>query len=62
MLYTLEQVFTNRPPLLTVRHDAPMLDAFRLIIERRLGQLPWWMQRAGCSESSRSKPSWASIT
>lgn len=40
MLYTLEQVLANRPPLLTVRHDAPMLDAFRMLIERRLGQLP----------------------
>jgi CBS domain-containing protein len=40
MLYSLEQVLANRPPLLTVRHDAPLLDAFRLMIERRLGQLP----------------------
>ena len=40
MLYTLEQVVANRPPLITVRHDASMLDAFRLLIERRFGQLP----------------------
>lgn len=40
MLYTLEQVLANRPSLLTVRHDASMLEAFRLMIERRLGQLP----------------------
>lgn len=40
MLYSLEQVLANRPPLITVRHDAPMIDAFRLLIERRLGQLP----------------------
>lgn len=40
MLYSLEQVLSNRPPLITVRHDAPMLDAVRLLIERRLGQLP----------------------
>ncbi len=40
MLYSLEQVLSNRAPLITVRHDAPMLDAVRLLIERRLGQLP----------------------
>jgi CBS domain-containing protein len=40
VLYTLQQILANRPPLLTVQHDTPMLDAFRLIIERRLGQLP----------------------
>jgi CBS-domain-containing membrane protein len=40
MLYSLGQVLTNRPPLITVRHDAPMLEAIRLLIERRLGQLP----------------------
>lgn len=40
MLYTLEQVLASRPPLITVRHDASMLDALRLLMERRLGQLP----------------------
>lgn len=40
MLYSLEQTLANRPPLTTIRYDAPLLDAFRLIIERRLGQLP----------------------
>lgn len=40
MLYTLEQVIANRPPLTTIRYDASLLDAFRLLIERRLGQLP----------------------
>ena len=40
MLYTLDQVLSNRPPLITIRHDASMLDAMRLLVERRLGQLP----------------------
>ncbi|MCO6453408.1 MAG: CBS domain-containing protein [Caldilineales bacterium] len=40
MLYTLEQVLANRKPLITVRYDDSLLDAFRLLIERRLGQLP----------------------
>ena len=40
MLYTLEQVLANRKPLITVRYDASLLDAFRLLIERRVGQLP----------------------
>jgi CBS domain-containing protein len=40
MLYTLAQVLANRPPLITVRHDAPLLDAMRLLVERHLGQLP----------------------
>ncbi|MCO6449637.1 MAG: CBS domain-containing protein [Caldilineales bacterium] len=40
MLYTLEQVIANRPPLITIPHDATMLDAMRLLVERRLGQLP----------------------
>lgn len=40
MLYSLEQVLANRRPLITVRHDAALLDALRLMIERRLGQLP----------------------
>lgn len=40
MLYTLEQVMANRLPLITVRHDTSMLDALRLLIERRFGQVP----------------------
>lgn len=40
MLYSLAQVLAKRSPLITIRHDAPMLDAFRLLMERRLGQLP----------------------
>jgi CBS domain-containing protein len=40
MLYSLDQALVNRPPLITIRHDAPMLDAIRLLVERRLGQLP----------------------
>ncbi len=40
MLYTLDQALANRPPLITIRHDASMLEAFRILVERRLGQLP----------------------
>lgn len=40
MLYSLEQALTSRRPLITIRHDAPLLDAFRLLVERRVGQLP----------------------
>jgi CBS domain-containing protein len=40
MLYSLEQVLVNRRPLITVRHDVSLLDALRLLIERRLGQIP----------------------
>lgn len=40
MLYTLAQVLANRPPLITIRHDAPMLDAMRLLVDRHLGQVP----------------------
>lgn len=40
MLYTLEQTLTTRKPLITVRHDAPLLEALRLLVEQRLGQIP----------------------
>lgn len=40
MLYSLEQVLGNRPPLITIRQDAPLLDALKVLIERRFGQLP----------------------
>lgn len=40
MLYTLEQVLVNRAPLITIRQDAALLDAFKTLIERRFGQLP----------------------
>lgn len=40
MLYSLAQVLANRKPLITVRHDASLLDALRLMIERKLGQIP----------------------
>ncbi len=40
MLYSLEQVLANRRLLVTVRQDASLLDALRLLIERRLGQIP----------------------
>jgi CBS domain-containing protein len=47
MLYSLAQILAKRPPLITIRHDAPMLDALRLLMERRLGQLPV-VDETGC--------------
>ncbi len=40
MFYTLEQVLANRKPLITIRFDASLLGAFRILVEQWLGQLP----------------------
>lgn len=40
MLYTLEQVLAGRKAPITIRHDAPVIEALHLMMEYRLGQLP----------------------